>query len=172
MTADDDTEPLPLSAWSGGARWTTGIDLVPIDRMRRLLTGDAARVGLFRPGEIEYCAGGAGSAAHFAARLAAKEATLKALGVGLGVPAALNRLRAIEVCQTGAEPRLRLHGALAAYARRTGLLGGALSMTHAAGLAMAHVVVGWAAPTGATDVSPVAERRSDAEREARHAVRC
>ena len=62
-----------------------GIDLVDVDRFRRTL---ARRPGLierlFTPGEREYCQLRTDPTERFAVRFAAKEATLKSMGVGIG----------------------------------------------------------------------------------------
>lgn len=62
-----------------------GLDVVEIDRMARILEGDAADRFLERvytPEELAYCLGKARKVEHLAARLAAKEAVFKALGTG------------------------------------------------------------------------------------------
>ena len=62
-----------------------GIDLIEIDRVERALQRRprlAAR--LFRPGELRACEDRARPARHLAARFAAKEAAIKALGGGFG----------------------------------------------------------------------------------------
>jgi holo-[acyl-carrier protein] synthase len=59
----------------------TGIDIVSVARIARLI-GDRGPRFLerwFTPGEIAYCNGKARPSLHFAARLAAKEAVVKAL---------------------------------------------------------------------------------------------
>lgn len=62
-----------------------GVDVVEIDRIRRITgrrPGFVRRV--FTPDERRYAEAAVDSAERFAARFAAKEATMKALGVGLG----------------------------------------------------------------------------------------
>jgi holo-[acyl-carrier protein] synthase len=60
-----------------------GIDLVEVSRIEQALTrGERFRRRLFTPGEIEYCLRHKSPAKHFAARFAAKEAGMKALGTG------------------------------------------------------------------------------------------
>ena len=80
----------------------------------------------------------AGNAAqHLAAQFAAKEATLKALGV----PAGLS-WKELEVVGGGKQaPRLVLHGRAAEAAQRLGATRLHLTLTHAAGVAGAVVVV-------------------------------
>ncbi|HXV22224.1 MAG TPA: holo-ACP synthase, partial [Desulfuromonadales bacterium] len=62
-----------------------GVDLARVDRFRRLLTAEKAAVidRLFTAGEKAYALAKKDPAPHLAARFAAKEAFLKALGLGL-----------------------------------------------------------------------------------------
>lgn len=71
-----------------------------------------------------------------AARWAAKEATMKVLGIGIG------RLDPtdIEVVSENHRPRLRLHRNAAKEAYSLGLSKWSVSLTHEAGWAMAFVV--------------------------------
>ncbi len=94
-----------------------GIDLLEIDRLERALERRPALAQrLFAPGEMAYASTRLRPAMHLAARFAAKEAALKALGAS-GVP-----LRDIEVEGGGSvPPSLRLHGAAAELAQRRGV---------------------------------------------------
>ena len=115
-----------------------GIDLVDVARLRSALTrrpGFAARV--FTDQERDTPASGARVVERLAARFAAKEATMKALGVGLGAFA----LRDVEVVVDGAgRPSLRLHGAAGDRASRLGVRSFAISLSHTTTLASAVVV--------------------------------
>jgi holo-[acyl-carrier protein] synthase len=108
-----------------------GIDLIEIERIERALE---RRPGLerrlFREGEIAYARSHASPGKHFAARFAAKEAALKALGESVAP-------RDVEVVGS-APPRLRLHGRAAACAERAGLRL-EVSLTHSRELAAAVV---------------------------------
>lgn len=112
-----------------------GVDLIEIERVERALERRpslAARI--FTPGERAFAAGTARPGRHLAARFAAKEAALKALGLG-GL-----RLHEVEVeGGGGTPPRLCLHGsaAVAADERGTQL---DVSLTHTRELAAAVVV--------------------------------
>jgi len=88
--------------------------------------------------------------ARLGARFAAKEATLKALGVGLGKC----RLAEIEVTKkpSGA-PGIALHGAAALLAEKAGIEDLELSMTHGHLVAAAVVTALVAAPSPAGDAS-------------------
>lgn len=88
-----------------------GIDLLEIDRMERALERHprlAERV--FTAAEREYAAARARPGRHLAARFAAKEAVVKALGLSGGFG-----LREIEVL-AGEPPTVRLAGRAAAIA--------------------------------------------------------
>jgi len=74
-----------------------GIDLVKVERMERRINGRAGRAFLnrvFSAAEQAYCASKRMKFEHYAARFAAKEATLKALKVR---PKMNQRLSGIEV---------------------------------------------------------------------------
>ncbi|MFE7133820.1 holo-ACP synthase [Streptomyces sp. NPDC057638] len=121
-------------------RILVGTDLVAVDRIARLLAeqpGLAARV--FTGRELAYCQSrGRSAPAHLAARFAAKEAVLKALGTG----AAGADWTDIEVVNgRDGRPGLRLRGRAASTARRERTHNAEISLTHTAGLAMAHAVL-------------------------------
>lgn len=116
-----------------------GLDVVPISRMAALLArhGGRAEQRLFSPRERSDCAPRGNPAQHYAARFAAKEACLKALGV----PAGLG-WKEIEVhSEEGRAPRLVLSGAAARAARERGVQAQHLSLTHAGDVAAAVVVL-------------------------------
>ncbi len=115
-----------------------GVDLCEVDRMRRVLArtpGFAARV--FTDDEQAYCRARRDPAERFAARFAAKEAVLKAMGVGLGACA----FRDIEVvrAESGA-PSLALHGAAAELATARGIARWHVSLSHTSVVAEALVI--------------------------------
>jgi len=111
-----------------------GVDLIEIERLERALERrPGLRARLFSRGEIEACASRARPGRHLAARFAAKEAALKALGIG--------GLRMSEVEVVGGidrPPRLVLHGSVAAEAERQGVRM-AVSLSHSRELATAVV---------------------------------
>jgi len=112
--------------------WGIGIDLIEISRIERALErqpGLADR--LFQPEELAYARSGSRPAQHLAARFAAKEAAVKALGAGSIA------FREIEVV-AGEPPTLRLHGKAASVARERGIKLG-VSLTHSRELAAAVV---------------------------------
>ena len=97
-----------------------GIDLIEIERVERALERRPRLAErLFTSQELAYARGRSRPGRHLAARFAAKEAVIKALGQG--VPP-----REIEVI-SGEPPRLQLHGQAAAVAGDTEI---AISLTH------------------------------------------
>ncbi len=97
-----------------------GIDLIEIDRLERALERRPRLADrLFTERELAYARARARPGRHLAARFAAKEAVIKALGQG--VP-----LREIEVI-AGEPPRVQLHGRAAEVAGDREI---AISLTH------------------------------------------
>ena len=95
------------------------------------------RERLFTPAELAACQK---RAASLGARLAAKEAVLKALGSAYAEPQGWE-YQDIEVTSTpGTPPRLRLTGAAAMAARQAGIGHWHLSLAHDGGMAQAFVV--------------------------------
>jgi len=117
-----------------------GIDIVEIERLRRSMSrtmGFAERV--FDPGEIEYCRSMADPARHFAARFAAKEAVMKALGTGWSQGVAFKDI-VVDHPEAG-PPEVRLSGA---SAERFAELGGQrilLSLSHEQTCAVATALI-------------------------------
>ena len=116
---------------------TTGIDIIEISRVRRVLEQYGQRFldRIFTPAEIAYCRE---RAPNLAARFAAKEATMKALGTGVrGVG-----WKDIEVVrQESGAPSIELHGRAKQRAQRLGVQEVAVSLSHSRDYAVASVVV-------------------------------
>ncbi len=117
-----------------------GIDVVAVERMEHLLSEhDGAATTLFTERELEYCHGRRRQTEHLAARFAAKEAVLKALGTGM---ARGMRWTDVEVVhEPGGRPSVELHGLTGELARKRGIGRVEVSLTHSAGLAAAHALV-------------------------------
>ena len=113
-----------------------GIDLVEIARVRRVLERHPIRflTRVFTPHEIAYCRGRIG---ELAARFAAKEAVMKALGTGVrGIS-----WREIEVLPNDrGKPLVILHHKAEARARAIGLGEIDISLSHTRAYALASVV--------------------------------
>ena len=115
-----------------------GIDLVDIDRFRTvLLRRPSVADRLFTADERTYAQRAVDPAARLAARFAAKEAALKALGYGLGGM----RMAEIEVVRDDdGRPEIRLHGAARSIAATHGVGRWLVSLSHTDHLAQATVV--------------------------------
>ncbi|HEX6235910.1 MAG TPA: holo-ACP synthase [Acidimicrobiales bacterium] len=122
----------------GGSVVGIGVDLCEVDRMRRSLDRTPTlRDRLFTPAEQADCDARRDPAERYAARFAAKEAVLKALGAGLGACP----LRDIEVVRSeSGAPALALHGSAARLAAERGVARWHVSLTHTALMAEAMVV--------------------------------
>ena len=115
-----------------------GVDLVEIDRFRVSLDRTPGLIDrCFTADEAAYALRRRDPSERFAVRFAAKEAVMKAMGVGLGEV----RLRDIEVCraESGA-PSVLLHGTAAEKAESLGIARWLLTMTHTAHMAEAIAV--------------------------------
>ncbi len=120
---------------------TTGVDLVEISRVARMLERYDRRFleRVFTPVEVRYCRG---RTAELAARFAAKEAVSKALGVGVRI-LARDGIGWQDVEVVGDErgkPLVRLYGRAAECAGELGLTEWAISLSHTDEYAIAFVV--------------------------------
>lgn len=115
-----------------------GIDAVDVERFRRSLQRQPRLVQrLFTDGEQAYAGRQRDPTQRLAARFAAKEAVLKALGVGLGSCP----LTDIEVVrEPSGAPGLHLHGKAAVLAAAAGVGSWRVSLTHTAIVAQAVAV--------------------------------
>jgi len=119
----------------------TGVDLAEVPRIRASI----ARFGvkfvqrIYTPAEIAYVERKANRFERYAARFAAKEAGMKAIGTGWrhGVT-----WQDFEVANLpSGRPTLRLHGVAARVAEKLRVRNISLSITHTADLGMAHVIL-------------------------------
>jgi holo-[acyl-carrier protein] synthase len=118
-----------------------GMDLVEIDRVAALLErrGERALRRLFSDEEVARCLRADRPAQSYAARFAAKEAFMKAVGTGWGTGVAW---RDVEVVSApGGAPSLRLSGGALRLAEARGVRRSLVSLTHIGGVAGAFVVL-------------------------------
>src|ERR1700746_2150784 len=106
----------------------TGIDIAEVPRIREAIErhGERFLKRVFTEGEIQYCESKANRVERYAARFAAKEAAMKAIGTGWnhGV-----RWRDIEVSRMpGGRPTITFHGKAAEFAAMLGARHVALSL--------------------------------------------
>jgi holo-[acyl-carrier protein] synthase len=119
----------------------TGVDLAEVPRIRASVEryGQRFLERIFTPAEIAYVERKANRFERYAARFAAKEAGMKAIGTGWrrGV-----RWQDFEVANLpSGKPTLRLHGVAGEVAAGLRVRVISLSLTHTAELAMAHVIL-------------------------------
>ena len=117
-----------------------GLDATEIARIEQAVRryGDRFIRRIFTDHERAYCMKRRHPAPHLAARFAAKEAAMKALGTGhaKGVT-----WRDIEVLRSGGPPQLQFHGAAARRAEALGCRTTLLTLTHSEALALAQVLL-------------------------------
>jgi holo-[acyl-carrier protein] synthase len=118
-----------------------GIDVVEIERIRdlRQRRGDRFCERVFTAGEVSACLQREDPAPSLAARFAAKEAGMKALGTGWGEGVGWRDLEVVSLA--GKQPRLELHGRAASRAAELGAYCSHLSLSHDGGVAAAVVVL-------------------------------
>ena len=119
----------------------TGIDIAEVERIERSIARFGARFKerVFTADEIRYCEAKANKAERYAARFAAKEAGMKAIGTGWsrGV-----NWRDIEVRRLpGGRPTIVFHGKAAEIFAKLGGVRAHLSITHTKQSAMAYVIL-------------------------------
>jgi holo-[acyl-carrier protein] synthase len=119
----------------------TGIDIAEVPRIAASIQRFGRRFTerVFTPDEIRYCESKANKAERYAARFAAKEAGMKAIGTGWrhGVT-----WQDIEVKRApGGRPVLSFTGRAAEFFEKLGATRAHLSITHTAEYGMAYVVL-------------------------------
>lgn len=117
-----------------------GLDIAEIDRIEAAIKrhGAAFLERLYTAAEVAYCEKHRNKYERYAARFAAKEAAMKALGTGWsnGV-----RWRDIEVVRAAnGKPSLKLEGKAGEVAAKLGVKNIALTITHSGNLALAEVI--------------------------------
>ena len=130
--------PVGAGSSHAGGVLGIGVDAVDIERFRRSLERTPTmRDRLFTAVELTYVAPKADPVPSLAARFAAREAVMKAMGVGLGAFGFHDVW--VERAASGA-PTLVVTGPAAALAEERGISRWHLSLTHTALVAIAYVV--------------------------------
>ena len=116
-----------------------GCDIIEIERIARAIKSESFIRRVFTAEEAAYCQRrGQQAAACFAARFAAKEAVLKALGTGLRE----GSLQEIAVDNDGlGKPLVQLSGHFAMLAKQLGVKNIQISLSHSRELATAYVIM-------------------------------
>ena len=116
-----------------------GCDIIEIERIARAIKRESFIQRVFTAKEAAYCQSrGQQAAASFAARFAAKEAVLKALGTGLRE----GSLQEIAVANDAlGKPLVQLSGHFAAPSRQLGVKNIQISLSHSRDFAVAYVIM-------------------------------
>ena len=120
-----------------------GSDVIEVERVKRALvhdrTGARFRARVFAEGEITYCESrGLPRFESYAARFAAKEAVMKAMGTGWGPNARWSEIEVVR--DPNGAPGIVLHGKAAAFALSRGARRFHLSLSHTADIAIAYAI--------------------------------
>jgi len=119
----------------------TGVDITEVPRIKASVErfGQRFLSRVFTPEELRYCLAKPNSAERLAARFAAKEAGLKAIGTGLRHGITWQDVEVVRL--PGQRPNLRYSGKAAEYAERLGSKRVHLSLSHTAEQAIAYVIL-------------------------------
>jgi holo-[acyl-carrier protein] synthase len=119
----------------------TGIDLAEVPRIAAAIErfGERFLRRVFTADEIRYCESKANRTERYAARFAAKEAALKAIGTGWKRGVAWTDVEVRR--EPGGRPTIAFHGKAAEFAAQLGVKHVALSITHTKENAMAQVIL-------------------------------
>jgi holo-[acyl-carrier protein] synthase len=118
-----------------------GVDIAEVARVRSAIErfGDRFLHRVFTEGEIRYCASKANKYERFAARFAAKEAALKAIGTGLSRGISWQDVEVVR--EPSGRPTLAYKGKAAEFAKRLGMRRASISLTHTEQIAFAQVIL-------------------------------
>ena len=117
-----------------------GIDIIEVDRVgEKIRNGNGFREKVFSPGEISFCESKANKLEHYAARFAAKEAFLKALGSGLTVSYELHEIEVVS--DALGKPSIDLKGNFLTLANKKNWNKIYLSLSHVRAMACAVVIL-------------------------------
>ena len=119
----------------------TGVDIAEVDRIKAAVErfGDRFLKRVFTRAEIHYCMGKPNAAERLAARFAAKEAGMKAIGTGLRHGVTWQDVEVLRI--PGQRPVLKFDGKAAEFATKLGCKRTHLSLSHTADQAIAHVIL-------------------------------
>ncbi|MBN2289087.1 MAG: holo-ACP synthase [Candidatus Glassbacteria bacterium] len=126
-----------------------GIDTIEIARIREAMqsrSGERFERRVFTPQEIAYCRSRPDPFPHFAARFAAKEAGMKALGTGWTAEVFWQGLEIVR--DRMGKPLLQLNGKTAEFAAAAGVVSGHVSLSHDRERAVAVVILSAGKKTG------------------------
>ncbi len=119
----------------------TGIDIVEVPRVAQAIErfGDRFLQRIFTAAEITYCKSKRNASERFAARFAAKEAALKAIGTGWKKGVSWTDVEVRR--EPGGRPTVAFSGGAAKHAAALGMKRASLSLSHTAQIATAQVIL-------------------------------
>ena len=119
----------------------SGIDLAEVVRIQRSIErfGDRFLGRVFTPTERAYVDRKKNRFERYAARFAAKEAAMKAIGTGWNSGVTWQDIEVTNL--PSGKPTLRFSGKAAEFVKRMGVRSVALSLSHTAELAIAEVIL-------------------------------
>ena len=119
----------------------TGVDIAEVGRIKATVErfGDRFLKRVFTLAEVRYCMGKVNTAERLAARFAAKEAGMKAIGTGLRHGVTWQDVEVLRM--PGQRPVLKFSGKAAEFAERLGCKRTHLSLSHTKEQAIAHVIL-------------------------------
>jgi holo-[acyl-carrier protein] synthase len=119
----------------------TGVDICEVPRIKAAVErfGQRFLSRVFTPEEARYCLAKPNAAERLAARFAAKEAGMKAIGTGLRHGITWKDLEVVRL--PGQRPNLRFSGKALEFADRLGCKRVHLSLSHTKEQAIAYVIL-------------------------------
>ncbi len=117
-----------------------GIDIIEVHRvLEKVDKGNGFKEKIFSKSEVEFCESKANRGEHYAARFAAKEAFLKASGIGLGLGFELAEVEVVH--DTNGKPMLNLIGNFQEKAVQHNWNKIHVSLSHVQNMACAVVII-------------------------------
>jgi holo-[acyl-carrier protein] synthase len=119
----------------------TGVDITEVPRIAATIErfGDRFVKRVFTDVEIRYCESKQNKAERYAARFAAKEAALKAIGTGWRGGVTWHDVEITR--EPGGRPVISFHGVAAQFASKLGVKRTHISLSHTVEHAIAHVIL-------------------------------
>lgn len=117
-----------------------GIDIIEVARVGRLIEKDKGfKERVYAPGEIDYCEAKKNKAQNYAARFAAKEAFMKALGTGWRGGLAFHQIEVVN--NEWGKPEIVLHGQAKLLVEKEGITNINISISHIKDFASSIVTI-------------------------------
>lgn len=120
-----------------------GVDLVGVAKFKEIFQRNKDFISdIFTEAEREYCLSKKDPYTHFAGRFAAKEACIKALGIGLSGAGIDHTFQDIEVTShSSGKPLISVNGWAAKVAAKKGINQLTVSISHSSDYAVATVIL-------------------------------